>query len=178
MVRMMGTGIQICGLNGSGKSTLGRALAERIGFYFIDNENLFFSRSNTDEPYMNPKSRQDVERLLMAEVIEHPNFVFAAVKGDYGKDIIPMFDYVVVLEVPKSVRSQRIRNRSYQKFGNRMLIGGDLYSQEEAFFQMVESRQDDYIENWLQTVKCPIIRVDGTKPIKENVEYIINSISI
>ncbi|MBE6588160.1 MAG: hypothetical protein E7647_07085, partial [Ruminococcaceae bacterium] len=39
----MGIGIQICGLNGSGKSTLGRALAEKIGFYFIDDENLYFS---------------------------------------------------------------------------------------------------------------------------------------
>lgn len=177
-VRMMGTGIQICGLNGCGKSTLGRALAEKIGFYFIDNENLYFSNSNTDEPYMNPKSRQDVERLLVEEVSKHPNFVFAAVKGDCGNEIIPMYDYVVLIEVPKRVRSYRVRNRSFQKLGNRMLIGGDLYNQEEAFFQMVESRRDDYVENWLKTVKCPIIRVDGTKPIEENVEYIRHAINI
>ena len=175
---MMGMGIQMCGLNGCGKSTLGRALAESIGFYFIDNENLYFSRSNTDEPYMNPKSRQDIEQLLVEEVSKHPNFVFAAVKGDYGKEIIPMYDYVVMIEVPKSIRLQRVRNRSFQKFGNRMLMGGDLHRQEEAFFQMVESRQDDYVENWLQMVKCPIIRVDGTKPIEENVECIIRKINI
>ena len=174
----MGTGIQICGLNGSGKSTLGRALAEKLGFYFIDDENLYFSRSNPNEPYTNPKPRHEVEQLLMNEVKNHPDFVFAAVKGDYEKDIISMYDYVIMLEVPKSVRSQRVRNRSFKKFGSRMLLGGDLYNQEEAFFQMVESRQGSYVENWLQTVKCPIIRVDGTKPIDENVEYIINSISI
>ena len=174
----MGIGIQICGLNGSGKSTLGRALAEKIGFYFIDDENLYFSRSNPNEPYTNPKPRHEVEQLLMNEVKKHPDFVFAAVKGDYEKDIISMYDYVIMLEVPKSVRSQRVRNRSFNKFGSRMLLGGDLYNQEEAFFQMVESRQGSYVENWLQTVKCPIIRVDGTKPIDENVEYIINSISI
>jgi len=174
----MGIGIQICGLNGSGKSTLGRALAEKIGFYFIDDENLYFSRSNPNEPYTNPKPRYEVEQLLMNEVKNHPDFVFAAVKGDYEKDIISMYDYVIMIEVPKSVRSKRVRNRSYKKFGSRMLLGGDLYNQEEAFFQMVESRQSSYVENWLQTVKCPIIRVDGTKPIDENVEYIINSISI
>lgn len=174
----MGTGIQICGLNGSGKSTLGRALAEKIGFYFIDDENLYFSRSNPNEPYTNPKPRHEVEQLLMNEVKNHPDFVFAAVKGDYEKDIVSMYDYVIMLEVPQSVRSQRVRNRSFKKFGSRMILGGDLYNQEEAFFQMVESRQGSYVENWLQTVKCPIIRVDGTKPIDENVEYIINSISI
>ncbi len=79
---MMGIGIQICGLNGSGKSTLGRALAEKIGFYFIDDENLYFSRSNPNEPYTNPKPRHEVEQLLMNEVKNHPDFVFAAVKGD------------------------------------------------------------------------------------------------
>ena len=124
----MGIGIQICGLNGCGKSTLGKALAERIGFYFIDNEFLFFSRPNADEPYANPKSRTEVEKLLMDEVSKHPDFVFSAVKGDYGKDIVPMYNYVVVIEVPQKIRSQRVRNRSFQKFGSRMLMGGDLYS--------------------------------------------------
>ena len=172
----MGIGIQICGLNGCGKSTLGKALAERIGFYFIDNEFLYFSRPNADEPYANPKSRTEVEKLLMDEVSKHPDFVFSAVKGDYGQDIVPMYNYVVVIEVPRKIRSQRVRNRSFQKFGSRMLMGGDLHNQEEAFFKMVDSRQEDYIENWLHGLNCPIIRVDGTKPIEENVAYIIQAI--
>lgn len=41
----MGIGIQICGLNGCGKSTLGKALSEKLGFHFIDNENLFFQET-------------------------------------------------------------------------------------------------------------------------------------
>jgi len=174
----MGIGIQICGLNGCGKSTLGRALAGKIGFHFIDNENLYFTRSQANEPYANPRSEEEVERLLMNEVREYPNFIFAAVRGNYGKEIIPMYNYVVVIEVPKEIRSQRVRNRSFQKFGRRMLMGGDLYEQEEAFFRMAASRQDDYVENWLKLVKCPIIRVDGTRTIEENVQLIIQSVNI
>ena len=170
----MGMGIQICGLNGCGKSTLGKALAERIGFHFIDNEHLYFSRPNADDPYANPKSRTEVERLLREEVSRYPDFVFSAVKGDYGNDLT--YNYVVVIEVPKEIRLQRVRNRSFQKFGNRILMGGDLHEQEEAFFRMVDSRQDAFVENWLQKVSCPIIRVDGTKPIEENVEYICHAI--
>lgn len=174
----MGTGIQICGLNGCGKSTLGKALAEKIGFHFIDNENLYFDRSQQNEPYTNPRSQEEVERLLLTQVSEHPDFIFSAVRGNYGKEIIPMYNYVIVVEVPKEIRSRRVRNRSFQKFGSRMLKGGDLYEQEEAFFRIIEARQDDYVENWLKSVICPIIRIDGTKPIEENVEFIIRMIKI
>lgn len=174
----MGTGIVVCGLNGCGKSTLGRALAEKTGFHFIDNENLYFPGRKAGDPYAQPSSREEAERLLMDEVRGHDDFVFAAVKGDYGNEIIPMYSCAVVIKVPGEIRRQRIRNRSFQKFGQRMLAGGDLYEQEESFFRMAESRQEDYVEGWLETLDCPVIRVDGTKPVKENIERIIKLINI
>lgn len=173
----MGTGIQICGFNGSGKSTLGRALAERLDFYFIDNEHLYFSRTNPDESYTNPRTREEAEALLMREVRRHPDFVFAAVRGDYGGEILPLYCCAVVVEVPREICMQRIRSRSFQKFGCRMLPGGELYEREEAFFQMAERRTDDYVETWLQKLKCPVIRVDGTRPVQENVEYLVKRIA-
>lgn len=172
----MGIGIQVCGLNGCGKSTLGRALAARMGFHFIDIEDLYFTRIHSNEPYTNPRSREDVERLLIEEIRKHDDFVFSAVKGDYGEEVMPLYDYVVKVEVPKEIRMQRVRNRSAQKFGSRILKCGDLYTQEGLFFQMVESRDDDFVENWLKTLNCPIIRVDGTKPILENIERIVSLI--
>ena len=52
----MGLGIIVCGLNGSGKSTLGKALAEKLSFHFIDNENLFFPKSDANYLYAAPRS--------------------------------------------------------------------------------------------------------------------------
>lgn len=40
----MKQGVILCGLNGSGKSTLGRALAQRLGWEFLDIEDCFFPR--------------------------------------------------------------------------------------------------------------------------------------
>lgn len=174
----MGIGIQICGLNGCGKSTLGRALAKEMGFYFIDVEDLYFPAEQTDSPYTNAKSRTEVEKLLLEKINRHPNFVFAAVKGDYGEDIISKYDYVVNIEVPKNIRSQRVRNRSFLKFGDRMLMGGDLHDQEEKFFRMTDSRQDAYVEDWINKVKSHVISVDGTKTIEENIKHIIHAINM
>lgn len=166
----MARGIQVCGLNGCGKSTLGRALAQKIGFHFIDNEELFFTRNAADEPYQNPRSRAEVEKLLMEEVRRHGDFVFAAVKGDYGSAILPLYRYAVLIEVPKEIRLRRVRNRSFQKFGGRMKPGGDLYESEEVFFQTAAARPEDYAESWARTLSCPVVVVDGTRPVEENVE--------
>lgn len=78
-----------------------------------------------------------------------------------------------MLDVPKSIGMQRVKKRSFQKFGNRMLSGGDLYEQEEKFFRLVESRDENIIEEWVRSLKCPIMRIDGTKPIDENTNFII-----
>ncbi len=58
-----------------------------------------------------------------------------------------------------------------------MLEGGDLYKREESFFELVRSRSEDTVEKWIGTVKIPVIRIDGTKPIEENIGIIIERIN-
>ena len=168
----MGTRILICGLNGAGKSTLGKALAEKLNFHFIDNEDLYFPKIDSSYTYASPRTREEVEELFFSEIAAHKNFVFAAVKGDYGA-AAHLFQYAVLVCVPKPVRMQRVRNRSFQKFGIRMLPGGDLYEQEECFFDLVQSRPENIVEEWIGSLHCPVLRVDGTRPVAENIDLII-----
>lgn len=172
----MGTGIIMCGLNGTGKSTLGKALAEKLHFYFIDNEDLYFPKTDPNYLYAAPRTREEVQKLLFNTIKAHENFIFASVKGDYGEFIYPFFQYAVLVDVPKDIRIERVKNRSFQKFGNRMLPGGDLYEQEKHFFDLVESKTEDTAEKWVQSLNCPIIRVDGTKPIEKNINLIMEQI--
>jgi len=172
----MGTGILICGLNGAGKSTLGKALAEKLHFYFIDNEDLYFPKTDPNYMYASPRTREEAKKLLFREIKAHENFVFASVKGDYGEEIYPFFQYVILIDVPKDIRMERVKKRSFQKFGNRMLPGGDLHEQEEGFFEFVKSRAENTVKEWVQLLSCPIIRIDGTKPIEENIDFIIKEI--
>ena len=174
----MGTGIVVCGLNGAGKSTLGRALASELSFHFIDNEDLYFQKTDADYCYASARTREEAKRLLLQEIDRHKDFVFACVKGDYGEEIYPFIQHAVVVDAPRDVRLQRVRNRSLMRFGNRMLPGGDLYEREEAFFDMVKSRDENTVEEWVQTLNCPVLRLDGTKPVEENIRFIIEQIEL
>ena len=85
---------------------------------------------------------------------------------------------MVLIDVPKDIRIQRVKNRSFQKFGNRMLPGGDLHEQEQNFFDLVKSRAENTVEEWVQSLSCPVIRVDGTKTVEANATLIIEQIQL
>lgn len=162
----------MCGVNGAGKSTLGKCLAEELGWKFMDIEAYYFSKDNTDYDYVAARTRDEVADLLLEDMKKYDNFVLASVKGNYGEKVASMFTCAVFISVPKEIRMQRVRERSYQKFGDRMLPGGDLYEKEEQFFDMVDNRSEKDVIDWLEYVNVPIIRVDGTQPIEENIETI------
>ena len=159
--------IIVCGLNGAGKSTLGKALAEKLNYQFIDIEDIYFPKDNPEE----------VKRILSNIISENNNFVLASVKGNFNKDIVSHFKYAVYIEAPKETRIKRVYERSYNKFGDRMLEGGDLYEKEKAFFDFVKSKDENTVEVWLSSISCPIIRVDGTLPIDNNAELIAEKLS-
>ena len=165
-------GIIICGMNGSGKSTLGRALAEHMGWRFIDNEDLYFPKTDPDHPFAVERTQKEVERLLLEAVTQDDRFVFAAVRGNYGAAVLPYYKAAVLVEVPRDVRLARVKERSFRKFGERMLPGGDLYESEKRFYDLVAARPEDYATRWLDMVDIPVLRVDGTRPVGENIAVI------
>ena len=170
-------GILICGLNGTGKSTVGRTLADRMGYEFIDNEDLFFPKTDPSYLFSSPRSEEEVIRLLEEKINANNRFILAAVRGNYGDRLIASLDHIVLIEVPKQIRSRRVRDRSYQKFGDRILPGGELYDQESKWFSLTESRPETYVTDWLETVDCPVIRIDGTLPVEKNLDYLVSLLS-
>lgn len=170
----MKCGICICGLNGSGKTTLAGALAKELNFKHMDVEHYYFI--SADIPYSSPKTREEVERLLLEDIKQNPCFVFSAVNGNMTEEINEYYNIVIYLDVPRDIRMKRIRQRAIDKFGERVLPGGDMYEQEETFFAYAEKRSPDKTENWLKTLQCKVVRLDGTKPIHENVQMIKDSL--
>ncbi|MBR6917044.1 MAG: AAA family ATPase [Clostridia bacterium] len=165
-------GILICGLNGSGKSTVGKALAQRLEYRFIDVEDMYFPKDDPDYKYSQPRSKEEATKLLNKLIAEDSRFIFAAVRGDYGDKFLSALDHIIYIYVPREERDKRVFNRSYEKFGDRMLEGGDLYESENSFLTLAKNRPDDYVERWIETVNIPVIRIDGTRPVEENVEYL------
>ena len=181
----MSAGILVCGLNGAGKSTIGRALAEALGYEFIDSEELYFPQAgallasssqvvqSARYPYSDPKNYDEAKAELLRRASLNPNFVLASVKGDFGAELFPLLSCAVFVSIPESVRAERVFSRSYRKFGSRMLIGGDLFAEEQSFIKMALSRTEGSITEYLQSLAVPVIRVSGLANMEENVADIL-----
>ena len=155
---------------------MGAALAKELNFKHMDIENYYFTQS--DNPYASARTRDEVEVLLLEDIKQNPCFVFSAVNGNMNSEINSCYDLVVYLEVPLELRMKRIRQRAYEKFGDRVLPGGDMYEQEEKFFAFAKKRTPEKIEEWLKTLTCRVIRLDGTKAVEYNVQTLIDRINI
>lgn len=174
----MGSVILVCGLNGAGKSTLSKALAEKINCRFIDIEDLYFSRQdNPDYPYEKARPYEEVVSMLTNIVNDENDFVLASVRGSFGEKFVSHLKCVICIEVPREIRLKRINHRSYIRFGQKCCKGGDYYEQVKSFHDFCASRDENLVNDWLSTIRCPIFRVDGTLPTGDNVNLIAEKLN-
>lgn len=164
-------GIIVFGANGSGKSTLGRELAHVLNFKYMDIEDYHFIKSEI--PYTVERSHEDCLNLMLNDIEEHHSFVISSVTGDFCDEISSMYDLAIFMSAPLEVRIERIKQRAFKQYAERVCEGGDMYEQHTKFINFVTSRSLSRIEQWAKTLRCPVIHVDGTKSISENIEWIV-----
>lgn len=167
----MPNGIVVFGANGCGKTTLGRELAHKLNVKHLDVENYYFEESEI--PYSKPRSKDTVIELMLVDIEKCDLFVLSAVTGDYGDKISSMYKLGVFLSVPADIRLERVECRSLEQYGERVLVGGDMYEQEQEFLEFVRTRNLSIIDEWVKTLTYPILHLDGTKAISENIQLII-----
>ncbi len=174
--------IHIFGASGSGTSTLGRAIAEKAGFRFLDTDDYYWLPA---EPMYTLK-RPIPERLALMErdLDLAADAVLSGSLVGWGDPLIPRFTLAVRLITPTNIRMDRLRRREHARFGDRILPGGDMYEQHEAFLAWA-ARYDDGVpplrsraehDLWQQKLPCPVLTLDGTLPLDELAAAVIEKL--
>lgn len=169
------SGIAIIGGNGSGKTTLGKMLATALGYRHFDVEDYYFG--NRSSSFSAPRTKEEVQQDLKRDIQLYKTFVFSSVGGDMGEDINKSYDLIIYIKVPLNDRINRVKSRAVEKYGNRVLPGGDMYESEQAFFQHVANRSLDKLDQWVSTIDCPVLYVDGTQTIETLLTHITQYIA-
>ncbi|XMB72404.1 AAA family ATPase [Mycoplasmatota bacterium WC30] len=165
--------INIFGSSGSGSTTLAKNIALNYDYKFIDVDDYLWQK--TDPPF----TKRNTDKIAVSLIKEalndnQPAVISGSLVGicDGLKKDISLFVYI---NLDKEIRISRIKNREKERFGSRILPGGDLHEQHLSFLQWVS----DYEENpetlrsrrqhllWLDDVKTPVLKITDELSLDE-----------
>lgn len=179
----MSRGIILFGAMGVGDTTLGKELARRLNFQHFDLDDYHW-RWDTEIPYTIFRSKEERTEHLMRDISKHSHFVMSGSMFSIRKSFEHLFDLAVFMTAPAEIRAERIQSRSINRWGDRVLPGGDMYESSEVFRDYLACARNYDMniplqacivqhEQWVSELPCPVLRVDGMKAISENAEWIL-----
>ncbi|MEQ8398060.1 adenylate kinase [Thalassobaculum sp.] len=171
--------IHILGASGSGTTTLGRTLACEMAVPHHDTDDYFWLP--TEPPFT--EKRPEVDRLRLMSELFTPRaaWVLSGSLVGWGDPLIPLFDLVVFLHTPARTRLARLRNREAVRYGQAAIApGGSHHDATEGFLNWAagydggnQGRTLRRHEEWLAGLPCPVVRLDGSRPLLQLVASLL-----
>lgn len=176
--------IHIFGASGSGTSSLAKAICDKTGFYLMEVDNYFWMP--TDPPFTNRRSSIESAELMQKDIDNFKNVVIAGSATGWGDFLIPQTSLAIRLVVPRDIRIDRIKRREFERFGDRIYPGGDMYNQHQAFLEWtskydeggLEIRSKAQHDEWQRKLACDLLILDGTKAINELLDEVLYKVII
>ncbi|MCO1602084.1 AAA family ATPase [Desulfosporosinus nitroreducens] len=175
--------IHITGSSGSGTTTLGGALAERLSYQHFDTDNYFWLPTNP--PFQKKRELEDRQTLLMTDLDSTDRWILSGSLSGWGDIFIPRFDLVVYLWISKDLRIERLVKRETRRYGKTEIeVGGKMYSAFNDFIQWASDydngglnmRSKAMHEQWMASLNCKVLRLEGNMSVEERVEAVIETI--
>ena len=92
-------------------------------------------------PYTVERSREDCLNLILADIKK--TSLVCHLSGHwrfFGNKILQMYELAVFISAPIELCLKRLEQREYEKHGERIRKGGDMYEQHLKFIDFVGSR--------------------------------------
>ena len=176
----MSSGIIIIGPSGSGKTTLGKIAARKLGYPYFDVDDYIW-KQNTDSLYTQMYTRDEKISRLSKDIAPYEHFVMAGSMSSFHYAFDEMFEMMVLLYVSPDIRIERVHKRAIERFGERVLEGGDMYEAHMRFLNDNRRYEEDCSPNmreqkeWMENMSCEKIELDGAAELEKNADIIVNN---
>jgi adenylate kinase family enzyme len=174
--------IHIMGASGSGVTSLGRALADSLATPHHDTDDYFWRP--TIPPYREMREASARLKLMREMFLPRADWVLSGSLNGWGDALIPDFDLVVFLVTPREIRLQRLRAREATRFGAHAVApGGWRHEETQEFIEWASGYEEGEVSRnlakhqaWLVKLPCPVLRLDGSRPLLELVDEVRRAI--
>lgn len=165
--------VNIFGSSGSGSTTLAKHIARDYEYKLIDVDDYLWQK--TDPPFTQRNTNEVACKLIQGELQDQLPAVISGSLVGIADELKPEIDLFIYINLDKQIRINRIKQREFERFGDRILPGGDLYDQHENFLQWIS----DYEDNpetlrsrrqhllWLEDVSSPVLKITEELTLEE-----------
>lgn len=174
--------LYVTGASGAGVTTLGAGLVKALAARHVDVDDYYWLP--TDPPYTTKRPPTERVRLLKIQ-LSCARWVLSGSFDGWGEELIENVDRVLFVDTPTDVRLRRLRQREGDRFGSRILPGGDMHENHQAFMNWAASYDNDDFpgrnrrrhERWLQRLTVPVTRLSGDRPADELVRDVLTTMA-
>lgn len=128
-------------------------------------------------PFSNSRLKREVQTAILDDIHVHHEFILSGVTMNWNDEILSHIDIAFLVQAPLEERLKRIQEREVKRFGTRVLAGGDMFTQQMEFREIVKSRDVKSVEECVRKLRCPVIVIDGTLPVAENLEIVLDNLN-
>ena len=162
----------IIGASGSGVTTLGEALAKQLAIPYFDADYYYWEK--TDPPFQVRREPGKRDQQLAADLHKEAQWIVGGSLDSWGHFLKEQYNLVVYLWLPKDIRAIRLVNREKERYG-------EVISQSsQEFIDWALSYDDSNQpgrnkkrhEQWLQTLTCPVLRMEGDVEVEQKVAMV------
>ena len=157
--------IHIFGSGGSGTTTIAKNVCKQINYKHFDSDSYLWLP--TEEPFTVTRPKEEYIRLMGDDLNNNEQWILSGhVSFGFGDVYLPLYDLIVFVYVPMDIRKERLEKREYERYGEKILPGGDRYENYNKFIDYCLSydtasggRSLQNHEKWLKSVSCPVLRI-------------------
>ena len=170
--------IHVFGAAGAGVTTLTLALADHLRYPHFDTDDYLWPP--TDPPYQEKRALETRVEWLLRDT-QAPTWVLGGSLLRWGDAVIPRFTLAVFVTLDRERRLMRLRARERQRFGSRIDPGGDMHHIHIKLLEWAAGYDSDRLdmrtgvlhEQWIATLLCPVVRIDGARPTFDQVQIVM-----
>lgn len=129
----------ISGGPGSGCTSTAEKIGHEMGVAIFDSDSFFHKPSNP--PFQEQYSPEERRLMLGSALTGNPSWIVSGSVATWGLSSFKP-THGVLLNVPKTVRLQRLVKRQRNQFGGRIDIGGDMHGEHEAFIEWAAAYEE------------------------------------
>jgi len=175
--------IHVMGASGSGTTTLGRALSGRLRVPHFDSDDYYWIP--TVPPYQVKRDKAVRDARIAEDIRAFDDWVWSGSSVSWQHGALDRISLCVFLTLPGEIRLARLRAREQERHDSLTGVPRAELDKEAAEFMEWAARYDGggvevrslaLHEQWLATLVCPVLRLDGDRTTAQRVNAVLDAI--